>query len=206
MYVSAEQMADQNPQADADQHKSTDHFCPFSEHLPGPAAQYKAETGDEKGDQTDGEAGDGDIHFEEGKAEAYCKRIYAGGKRQGHEREPAGHVSLTFVFFLRVKRLPEHLAPDEGEEAKGNPMIVVADEIRYGAPGQPADDGHGSLKEPKGKGSAHGAPAGRSGASKASPKRYSEAIGRKTDRDSEEIDQTHSRTPDSTGIISAVDN
>lgn len=107
-------------------------------------AHLQADGREDKGDHANEQHRPEDIHPQEGKGDAHGQGIDAGGNGQGdHGFEGEGIVQL---FLFLAQGLADHVAADEAQQHKGDPMVDADDEGLELGTQQVADEGHQRLK------------------------------------------------------------
>jgi hypothetical protein len=82
-------------------------------------------------------------------------------------------------------------APDDEEEAKGQPVVPTLDQRAYGGAGRPSDDRHQCLEKAKVPRQAKGLPPRCAAESDTDPDRDGESVHREAEGDSKKYDQIH---------------
>ena len=107
-------------------------------------AHLQTDGGQHKGDHADEQHRRHNLHLQEGKGHAHGQRVDAGGDGQGqHGSEGEGIVQL---LLLALEGLADHVAADDPQQHKGDPVIHAGDQ-RLKLPSQHiADGGHQRLE------------------------------------------------------------
>ncbi len=72
-------------------------------------------------------------HLYQGEGDAYGGSVYAGGYRQGKEGLPGKTGAFFFVMRLGLEAFPHHLGTYDKQQAKGYPMVYVAQQTSTSA-------------------------------------------------------------------------
>ena len=102
-----------------------------------------------------------------------------------------GRVARFSLVILFFEGFVDHLDADEGEQAEGDPVIVVGDPALHADPRQPADDRHHALKESEVKAEAEEMAAGDALQGYAGGKRDGEGVHGQGQGDTEKSSQGH---------------
>src|SRR5581483_9325223 len=117
----------QDRDTDQDQHDAAGGFGIAAEFFAQKTPRQHADGHQDKGGGADGQRIDDDIGADQGQGDAHGQRIDAGADGGQHQNRQAVALGLFFVG-LATQRIPDHLAADKRENAKGDPVIVGGDE------------------------------------------------------------------------------
>ena len=139
-------MLEQNLHADEDENDTAGQLCAALVARAEEIADPNAHEREHKGRAADERDGGRDVHAEEGERDADSQRVDARGDRQREELAIANAPTVLGLLFLLLAALADHIAADEGEQHKGDPMIPALDVAREPAAEQIARERHERLK------------------------------------------------------------
>lgn len=141
-------MLDEDFDPDADEHESAQEPCAALELVAELLAQANAERGEREGDDADPARTDPDVGAQDRKADAHGQGVNAGG--DGEHQELARRGGVCDLFLLAgADALVDHLAADEGQQAKGDPVVHALDVPDERAAREVPDQGHEELETAK---------------------------------------------------------
>lgn len=135
---------------DADQHenRAAGNARLLAEARAKPRAQRHAGNGEHERRRPDDQHGRDDRNLQKGERDAHRQGVDARGKRKQQKRHQPRAAALC-GFLLAAQRFHDHLAADEQQQRKHDPVIQLRDILLELAAKQIADQRHQRLKAPK---------------------------------------------------------
>ena len=140
---------EQNFKADQHQDDAAEHLGLALEQGAKTFAEIGADQRTDQGGDGDDDAGREDLHLQKGEADADSEGIDAGRHRLGQDGREGEDSLAGILVLVGMDCLPHHLAADEGQQDKGNPVVDRGDKRGKGAPQKVTDQRHHSLEQPK---------------------------------------------------------
>ena len=144
-------MLKQNLEADEDEHDAAhDGGRLFVARAKGMADRHAGD-GEDKGCDAYKRYSGHDVNRERRKRDAYGQGVNRGGNGENQVFYQVNLLGILVVALALVlgKGLPQHLAADEGQKDKGDPMVDGPDDAHELTAERPSDHGHAGLKAAK---------------------------------------------------------